>query len=276
MSDRHVWGMIDAQPIVFPARVHESSVAMLRYRVPGEALRAVVPEEVFPFAADDDGFVRVTLLLADYRSGDWGPSAYAGLTVPVVPGIAGVPRVPGGDVPSAAAIQLCRGVTNAAFTDEVMYWALGLSGALGELDVTYRPDHVAVRVGSGGDDELFVRLPRPPAADAGPVIQADVYTSAGKAPRRVRYELEAPVVPLAPESIVIETGTGPLADTVRALGLTRSPDTCNWGERLGMSIHRPHQLDLSPPGAAAPADARPTMPLPARQDQRATSYGPWP
>jgi hypothetical protein len=64
----------------------------------------------------------------------------------------------------------------------------------------------------------------------------------------------------------MEAGTGPLADAVRALGLTRAPDTCNWGERLRMSIHRAQPLDPAPPGATAPAEAPPTT----------RSYRPWP
>ena len=242
MDDRDLWGMIDARPVVFPALAHEVSMAMLRHLVPVDLLRTVVPEEPFTFARQPDDSVWVTLLLVDYRRAEWGPSSYAGLTVPVDPV---------GDGPPA--IRLCRGVTNAAFTDEVLYWALGVSGALGELQVTYRPGEVTVELGAGGGDELLVRLPRPTGPPGGVPLVTDVYTCDGDVPRQVRYELDAPVLRLPPEEVTVEAGTGPLADAVRELGLTRPPAACAWGEGLRMSIHRPLPLGEGPDAPPCPA-----------------------
>ncbi len=237
MDDRDLWGMIDARPVVFPARAHEVSMALLRYQVPAGLLRSVLEEEPFRFVVEPDGSVRVTLLLVDYRRAEWGPSAYTGLTVPLHPVGDGLP-----------ALRLCRGVTNAAFTDEVMYWALGVAGALGDLEFHYRPGEVAVRVAVDGADQLVAHLPRPAGPDGGPQLTADVYTCAGEAPRRVRYELDAPVAPMEAEAVVLEPGEGPLGDAVRELGLTRPPDMSTWGERLRMTIHRPRPLVLAVDG----------------------------
>ena len=258
MDDRDLWGMIDARPVVFPARAHEVSMALLRYQVPTGLLRSVLEEEPFRFVVEPDGSVRVTLLLVDYRHAEWGPSAYAGLTVPLHPVGDGLP-----------ALRLCRGVTNAAFTDEVMYWAFGVSGALGDLEVTYRPDEVTVDLrGDGGSDGLAVRLPRRVGPAGGPPIVVDVYTCDGDVPRQVTYELDAPVLQVPPADVRIDAGTGPLADAVRALGLTRPPVSCHWGEGLRMSIQRPLPLlgvvgASREPGASAP-DAAPAPRPPAR------------
>jgi hypothetical protein len=233
MGDRHVWGMIDARPVVFPAQVDEASMALMHWDVPVPAAATLVPEDAFELVPTHEGLARVTLLLADYRRGDWGPSAYASLTVPVRPA----------DDDRPAGLRLCHGVTNAAFTDEVMYWALGVSGALGDLSLAYRNDEVTVRVATDGEDGLLARLPRPPSPEGGRAIEVDVYTCAGEAARRVRYELDAPAIPVPPDEVVLEAGTGPLADAFRDLGLLRPPLGCTWGERLRMTINRPVALD---------------------------------
>jgi hypothetical protein len=225
--------MIDARPVAFPAHVSEASIGLLHWDVPVEGVADMVSDDVFELVPTREGLARVTLLLADYRSGDWGPSAYAGLTLPVRPA---------GDDMSTPGVRLCHGVTNAAFTDEVMYWALGVAGALGELDLVYGADEVTVRVATAGKDVLRVRLPRPPTPGGGLPIGTDMYTCAGKAPLRVRYELDAPVVPLDPAEIRLEAGAGRLADAVVQLGLLRPPDSCTWGEKLRMTIHRPRAL----------------------------------
>jgi hypothetical protein len=239
MGDRHMWGTIDARPVAFPARISESSMALLHWDVPVEAAAGLVPEDAFELVATRRGEARVTLLLADYRRGDWGPSAYASLTVPVRPA---------GEAATRPGIRLCHGVTNAAFTDEVMYWALGVAGALGDLEFLYRPGEVAVRVAVDGADQLVAHLPRPAGPDGGPQLTADVYTCAGEAPRRVRYELDAPVAPMEAEAVVLEPGEGPLGAAVRELGLTRPPNMSTWGERLRMTIHRPRPLVLAVEG----------------------------
>lgn len=237
VGDEHVWGIIDARPVVFPARVAEASMAMLRWDVPVEAAAGLVPEEAFALVPTREGRARVVLLLADYRSSDWGPSAYASLTVPVRPA---------GDRLARPGIRLCHGVTNAAFTDEVLYWALGVSGALGQLDVVYRADEVTVRVASGGAEQLWARLPRRAEPGAGYPYETDVYTCAGEAPKRARYELDVPVEEVAPDEVALEVGTGPLAGAIAELGLTRPPDACVWGEGLRMTIHRPVSLVANP------------------------------
>jgi len=254
MGDRHVWGMIDARPVVFPAQVSEASMALMHWDVPVPAAATLVPEDAFELVPTHEGLARVTLLLADYRRSDWGPSAYASLTVPVRPA---------DDEDRPPGLRLCHGVTNAAFTDEVMYWALGVSGALGDLALAYRSDEVAVRVATDGRDVLSARVPRPASPEGGRAIEVDVYTCAGEAARRVRYELDAPAIPVAPDEVVLEAGTGPLADAFRDLDILRPPLGCTWGERLGMTINRPVPLDEDD-GEDVERRADDTVPAPER------------
>jgi hypothetical protein len=233
VGDVEMWGLIDAQPVVFPARSLALSMAFLDWGVPLKAARTLVPEEALEPVASEDGRAHVTLVFADYRRNDWGATAFAALTVPVRPA---------GDVDAVTGVRLCHGVTSAPFADEVMYWALGVPGAKGALDVAYLPDEVHARVVVDGREELAIRLPRRQGPTVGPPFEAHVYAWAGEGLRRVRVEQAAPDAVVPPEDVHLDVGHGPMADALTRLTGLRSPDSCLFGEQLATTIHRPRPL----------------------------------
>ena len=262
MQKKTVWGLIDARPITFPAEVQDAAVALVAYDAPPDVAEALGVGDRFAVEPGCDGTVPVTLMLADYRRAAWGASAHVSLSVPARPLLGGLDG-PGAPDRAPARPLLCQSVTNTAFYDQAMYWALGVSGALGSIVMAVLPDTVAVRVAVGREHALTVTLPRPALAPVAAVPppgagDAEAYTCVGDRPRRVRFRMDVPPAEVDPAVVTVEPGTGPLADAVRSLQAAGPPTSCRWGERLALMIQEPHLLvDDAPrpptPGRAGPA-----------------------
>jgi hypothetical protein len=78
----------------------------------------------------------------------------------------------------------------------------------------------------------------PPSAEPPERIDGISYSMVGGVPYATRESVDMPTgVAPDPSAVVVDLGTGPIADALRRLGLPRTPNACLWGEGLSMSFH---------------------------------------
>ena len=233
MGEARLWGMIDAQPIVFPLVVDHLNAATLLFSAPVEAARSLVPGHLFEVHEAEPGRAEITVVIIQYRRGSWG--AYNAFNVGVRGRPVGVPAAPMG------AFVLPSPVSD-RFGCEAAHRALGMPGSVEPIDVSHAPDHVTVSVMPEGRHEVTVRMPRV-ARQRPPVrIETVGYSEVEGALQSVRVEFDVPVDLIDPHDVEIELGAGPLADTLRTLGLPCRPELCTWGERLSAVFHQAERV----------------------------------
>jgi hypothetical protein len=233
MGEARLWGMIDAQPIVFPLVVDHLNAATLLFSAPVEAARSLVPGHLFEVGESQPGTAEITVVITQYRRGSWG--AYNAFNVGARGRPVGMPAAPMG------AFVLPSPVSD-RFGCEAAHRALGMPGSVEPIDVSHAPDHVTVSVMPEGRHEVTVRMPRV-ARQSPPVrIETVGYSEVEGALQSVRVEFDVPVDLIDPHDVEIELGAGPLADTLRTLGLPCRPELCTWGERLSAVFHQAERV----------------------------------
>lgn len=233
MGEARLWGMIDAQPIVFPLVVDHLNAATLLFSAPVEAARSLVPGHLFEVRESEPGTAEITVVIIEYRRGSWG--AYNAFNVGARGRPVGMPAAPMGAfvMPSPVSDR---------FGCEAAHRALGMPGSVEPIDVSHAPDHVTVSVMPEGRHEVTVRMPRV-ARQRPPVrIETVGYSEVEGALQSVRVEFDVPVDLIDPHDVEIELGAGPLADTLRTLGLPCRPELCTWGERLSAVFHQAERV----------------------------------
>ncbi|HEY8526971.1 MAG TPA: hypothetical protein VIL48_18510 [Acidimicrobiales bacterium] len=72
MSNALLWGMIDAEPIVFPLVVDEFHSAMLLFSVPAGPARALLPGDAFEIVEVATDTAQLVVAANDFRRNPWG------------------------------------------------------------------------------------------------------------------------------------------------------------------------------------------------------------
>jgi hypothetical protein len=233
MGKGTLWGMIDAQPIYFPAVVDELNAATLVFPVPAEAARAHVPEGDFEVVESQPGVAHLIITAHDYIRGEWGTCETLDLGFRVRP--VGAPD-------ETTGLYLCPSPMRPGLSREAAHRALGFPKTDGEIHVRYTDGEVTfthtVDERDGAPD-IVLRLPRiRPAAQPGPVAVV-AYTYADGEPKMAPFTLTMPIGVLDPTSVVLELGSSALAETLRDLGLPRDPDLALWAEQASAVFHLP-------------------------------------
>jgi hypothetical protein len=232
MGKGTLWGMIDAQPIYFPAVVDELNGATLVYPVPVEAARAQVPEGEFEVVESNPGVAHLIITANDYIRGEWGTCETLDLGFRVRP--VGAPD-------ETTGLFLCPTPMRKSLGREAAHRALGFPKTDGEIDVGYTDDEVTFTHSVDQAPDVVLRLPRvPPSARPAPVAVV-AYTCAGGEPKMAPFTLTMPIGVLDPTSVVLELGSSAsaLAETLRDLGLPRDPDLALWGEGASAVFQMP-------------------------------------
>ncbi|HEY8525366.1 MAG TPA: hypothetical protein VIL48_10405 [Acidimicrobiales bacterium] len=233
MEEGSLWGMIDAQPVVFPVPVHELNTALIEFVVPVEAARRLLPGDAFELVETEPGLAQVNVAALDYRRGAWGPAAAVETMLTARP--VGAP-------PSATGIFLCDGPISQRFASEVASRAMGTSKRLETVEVDTTDADVRFRVSCGDERALTLRLPRVSGARERHRLDIAGYSCLDGEPYVTRLEIDMPAAAVDPADVDLSIGTGWFADTLRSLGLPRKPDRCWWGEGLTAVYHRPARL----------------------------------
>lgn len=241
MTEATVWGMIDAQPIVFPAPVQELNAAFVEFSVPSETARRLVPGDAFELDESEPGTAHVVLTAHEYRRGAWGPANALELAVRARP--AGKPA-------DTTGVYLCDAPVSHQFVREAAKRTLGTPKKLEHVAVDTTEADVTFRVSTDGEPALTLRLPRVPS-DHGPLsVSLLGYSYLDDEPYVTPFEMDVPTGVVDPEALEVELGTGWFADLLRALGLPRTPDRCTWGEGLTALFHL--ATPLGTPGQLGP------------------------
>jgi hypothetical protein len=230
MGKGTLWGMIDAQPVYFPAVVDELNAATLVFPVPADAAREQVPEGDFEVVESQPGVAHLIITAHDYIKGEWGTCETLDLGFRVRP--VGAPDETSG-------LFLCPAPMRQSFGREAAHRALGFPKTDGEIDVRYTDDEVTFTHSIDESPDVVLRLPRvQPSARPAPVSVV-AYTYADGEPKLAPFTLTMPIGVLDPTSVVLELGSSALAETLRALGLPRQPDLALWGEGASAVFHLP-------------------------------------
>jgi hypothetical protein len=248
-----IWGLIDAELVTFPVVAQELNAAIVTFSVPREAAEAALASDEFR-VVDDGGGVDVVLALFEYRRGDWAPCNSLDIAFPVRP-------VGGG----RRGLYMCPTLVSHPFNSEAAYWTMGVSRSVGDIRVTIEDDTVTFAARNPGCHATTIRLPRGEVPAPRQLWTTRAYTSIAGHGYEVPFEMELPSRPLDVSEVSITLGTGPLADTLRLLGLPAPATFASWAESLTGTFHQGQPVaEPTPPPAAPPAAAAPTEPADGR------------
>jgi hypothetical protein len=226
------WGEIDGVSIDFPLVVDEMNSATLTFTVPVGPARALLPGDAFEVLEVAPGSAMLILALCDYIENPWGDynEVNFGLLVHPV-----------GEPERVGAFQW-RMPVDQEFTKRAGNAVLGLPKTVESLDVDYGDDTVTFRLAMGGEPTLTVTLPLV-APDGEPTRSETItYSYIDGVASEVPLAIDLPTGLVDPASVVIEVGTGVVADELRSLGLPTAPDMAMWGQGLGGTFLRPRPL----------------------------------
>lgn len=234
MAKGTLWGMIDAQPVYFPAVVNEMNGASLAFPAPIAAARAMVPEDVFELVESEPGTAHLVVTANDHMRGEWGACQTFDLGFRVRP-----VRAPD----EATGIFFASPTPmRPAFGREATHRALGFPKTVGEIDVRYTDDSVTFVVGGDRAPDLVLRLPRVRSTAAPAPVAMVAYSCVDGETRAAPFEVTTPIGIVDPGAVVIELGSGPLAEAARRLGLPRAPDVALWGEGASAVFQMPRPV----------------------------------
>lgn len=236
MSKGTLWGMIDAQPIYFPAIVNEMNAASLVFPVPTEAARAAIPEGDFELVESEPGTAHLVMAANDYLRAEWG----AGHTFDF-----GFRVRPVGAPEDATGLLFSPTPMSPGFGREAAHRALGFPKTTGEIDVRYTDGTVTFTLVGDRTPDLVLTVPRvsshvPPAP-----VAIVAYTCVAGETKAAPFELMTPIGVADPGAVVVELGFGPVAEVLRGLGLPRAPDLALWGEGASAVFHQPRPVRTS-------------------------------
>jgi hypothetical protein len=233
VSNAAIWGLIDAEEIVFPLVIEEFNSAMLLIPVPAAAARSLVPTRAFELVEREAGWAHLIVAALDFRRNPWGD--YDEINFSFLAKPTGAPEEEAGGL-------LLHTLVNQRFGYEAGARAMQFPRREDEIDVAYTDDMVTFDLAVGGDHTLRLRVPRARPEGQPERVNTIGYSYIDGVARRTDVEIDIPTGIVAPEAVSIELGTGPLAAELRRLGLPRVPDYCSWGEGLCAEFQRPRAI----------------------------------
>ena len=223
-----VWGEIEGREITFPMEVDDFNAATLLYSVPADAAAALLPGDAFEIVEVAPGVAQFIVAACDYVSNPWGD--YNELNLGFLARPAGAPAEVIGSF-------VYRMPVNQAFTCAAGNQVMGFPKTVEVLDAEYADDSVSFRWVIGGETALSITVPRVPPAGSPERIEAVSYSYLGGRPYGTTLSMDMGTGLIAdPSSVVLELGTGTVADELRSLGLPKDPDLCTWGEGLSATF----------------------------------------
>ncbi|QXC60924.1 acetoacetate decarboxylase family protein [Aquihabitans sp. G128] len=221
-----VWGQIQGQDITFPMEVDEFDAATLVFSVPAEAAQALLPGDAFEVVATD-GVAQFVLALCDYHQNPWGD--YLELNL----GFLARPAGAGDEVLGSFVYRM---PVDQAFTCEAGNEVMGFPKTVEELSVTHADGRVTFAMTDGGAPVLSVSFPAVEAMGEPSRVETGSYSYLHGVPHETPLAMDLGTGLLDPATVVIELGSGPVADELRSLGLPKAPDFGTWGTGLSATF----------------------------------------
>lgn len=224
----------DALTALLPLGVEEENVALMFFSAPTAVGASLLPGDAFEIVELEPGTIQIILGAVDVRNKLWG--SYREISV-------GLHVRPAGAPEDTIGAFILGSPTTERFDVEPGYRSLAFPTTTAEIDVDYTSKDVTFRLTSEGGQAFRLRVPRLPPRQDPERVETTVYTYVGGIPYATRVEIDIPVGVVDDLSAIsIEVGAGPLADTLRRLGLPKVPDYCAWGEGLSAVYHLPRPV----------------------------------
>ncbi len=229
MSDTTtVWGTIDGREITFPMEVPEFNAVTMMFTVPLAAAAALLPGDAFEVLETGAGTTQFVVAACDYVRNPWGDYREINLGFLVEP--VGAPDGVDGSF-------VYRMPVDQEFTCEAGNKVMGFPKTVVQIDTTYTDASVEFALTMGGHPTLTIRVPRAEPLSDPTRIDAVSYSYLDGTPYATMLGMDMGTGMVDPADVVLEVGTGPVADELRSLGLPTAPDFCTWGEGLSATFH---------------------------------------
>ncbi|MCU1496424.1 MAG: acetoacetate decarboxylase [Acidimicrobiales bacterium] len=217
-----VWGQIQGQDITFPMEVADFDAATLMFSVPAAAAQALLPGRSFE-VIEADGVAQLVVALCDYHQNPWGDYLEINL---------GFLARPVGAGPEVAGSFVYRMPVDQAFTCEAGNQVMGFPKTVEELSVRHDGDRVTFAMADAGQPVLSVSFPAAEPVGEPTRVATGSYSYLHGVPHETPLAMDLGTGFLDPADVVVELGSGPVADELRTLGLPRAPDFGTWGTHL--------------------------------------------
>jgi hypothetical protein len=221
-TTRTVWGRIQGREITFPMAVADFDAATLMFSVPAGAAQSLIPGDAFEVVATD-GVAQLVLALCDYHENPWGDYLEINL---------GFLARPAGAAADVVGSFVYRMPVDQAFTCEAGNAVMGFPKTVEELSVTRDGGRVAFAMADRGEPVLSVSFPEVAAVGGGSRVESNSYSYLGGVPYETSLAMDLGTGLIDPADVLVELGTGPVADELRSLGLPQAPDLAAWGTQL--------------------------------------------
>lgn len=223
-----------AADALFPLDYVRFNAAFLIFSVPAEPARRLLPGDTFEIVEREPGRAQLNVIVLDHHQNPWGEYEQILFNLEVRP--IGAPQ-------EAAGGFVFGRFVNEWFSPEAAHRTLALPGTLADIDVTYRPGELVLRLEVDGQRTLALRLPRVAPQGEPERIETSAYSEIGGIPYAMTIELDFPTgVAADPNAVDVRVGAGEAAEALRSLGLPRAPDSYAWGEDLSLTLHLPRPL----------------------------------
>jgi hypothetical protein len=219
------WGAIQGRPITFPMEVPDFNAVTMGFEVPASAARALLPGNAFELV-EADGQAQLIFNVCDYRDNPWGDYNEVNL---------GFLARPTGAPADVIGSFVYRMPVNQEFTCEAGNKVMGFPKTVERIDVSYTDDTVAIELWFDGTHAFSLRVPRVASGDA-VRMASDSYSYLDGVAYATPLEIDLATAVVEPDAVVIELGSGVVADELRSLGLPRPPAYCTWGEGLSATF----------------------------------------
>lgn len=225
---------IQGRTVTMPVEVRRASNASALYLVPSEPLRALLPDGAFEVAEAMPGQSQLILGLIDYVDNDLGDYNEIAVLFFVRP--AGAPE-------DATGSYIYRLPVNQSFTCEAGCKIWGFPKSVERIEYAYAEGRIEGTLEMDGRHVLSLTLPRSGEPAETAAVAGHTYTYIEGVPHRTPMTTGGGAV-VNPEgaAAALELGDHPLADTLRSLGLPRSPLATTWTPHLFGSFGTPEPL----------------------------------
>lgn len=221
-----VWGEIDGQAITFPMEVADLDAATFMFSVPAAAAQALVPGDAFEVVAAD-GVAQLVVALCDYHDNPWGDYLEVNL---------GFLARPAGAGPEVVGSFIYRMPVDQAFTCRAGNEVMGFPKTVEDLSITRAHGRITFAMHDQGRLVLSVSFPAAETTAEPTPVAAASYSYLGGVPHETPLAMDMGTGLIDPADVVVELGTGPVADELRSLGLPKHPDFGTWGTGLSATF----------------------------------------
>ncbi|MCU1356249.1 MAG: acetoacetate decarboxylase [Acidimicrobiales bacterium] len=227
------WGQIDGTDITFPMEVADFDAATLLFSVPADAAAALLPGEAFQIVEVADGVAQLVVALCDYHQNPWGDYLEINL---------GFLARPAGGSSDVIGSFVYRMPVDQAFTCKAGNEVMGFPKTVESLAVTRSGEGVRFTMAVDGAPELAIAFPEVEATGDVARVETGSYSYLDGVPHETPLAMDMGTGIIDPADVIIELGSGVVADELRSLGLPKAPDFASWGTGLTATFQLGHPL----------------------------------